>query len=66
MPAANKNTTIERFYELSNLLRAEQRRLLEEAADSGGLPNKNILKQIAELELNIAAIENNLAELQAK
>ncbi len=53
-----------RFRRFSDILQAEQRKLLEEAANCGGLPNNNVLRQIAELELNIAAVENNLAELQ--
>lgn len=39
---------------------------LEIAAENDCLPNKNILKQVAELELNIVAVENNLAELESK
>lgn len=57
---------MERFQRLSNILRAEQLKLLEEAADCGGLPSNNILKQIAELELNITAVENNLIEMDIK
>lgn len=65
MPANIDNKLIVRLNKLSKTLRMEQRRLLEEAANYDEVPNKNILKQIAELELNIVAIENNLAELEA-
>jgi len=61
-----ENSLIKRFERLSAVLRTEQRRLLEAAAESYGLPNNGVLKQIAELELNIAAVENNLAELRIK
>jgi hypothetical protein len=61
-----ENSLIKRFERLSAVLRTEQRRLLEVAAESYGLPNNGVLKQIAELELNIAAVENNLAELRIK
>ncbi len=48
---------------LAALLREEQRILLEEAASFDGMPNKNLLRQIAELELNIMAVDNNIEEL---
>lgn len=48
---------------LAVLLRKEQRELLEQAAAFDGLPNKNLLRQIAELELNIMAVDNNIEEL---
>lgn len=48
---------------LAVLLRKEQRELLEQAAAFDELPNKNLLRQIAELELNIMAVDNNIEEL---
>jgi hypothetical protein len=47
---------------LAQLMRDEQRRLLEDAAESGRIPAGNALQRIAYLELNIAAIENILIE----
>ena len=47
---------------LAQTMRDEQRRLLEDAAGSGRIPAGNTLQRIAYLELNIAAIENILAE----
>lgn len=66
MVVTTDTTLIARFKKLSNILHDEQRRLLEIASETDGLPNNNILRQIAELELNIAAVENNLAELEPK
>lgn len=53
----------EKLLKLSVLLREEQKKLLIEAANYDDIPNKNLLRQIAELELNITAVDNNLAEL---
>ncbi|MCL8000474.1 hypothetical protein M8994_19915 [Brucella sp. 21LCYQ03] len=64
MPSTTTKTLEQRFIALSKMLRTEQRRLLEEAAISDGLPSNSLLKQVAELELNIAAVENNLAEMK--
>lgn len=47
---------------LAQLMRDEQRKLLEDAAESGRIPASNALQRIAYLELNIAAIENILIE----
>ncbi len=47
---------------LAQMMRDEQRRLLEDAAASGRIPASNTLQRISYLELNIAAIENILAE----
>lgn len=59
------NATIKaQLLKLSTIIRAEQRALLLEAASCESLPHKNLLRQIAELELNIAAIDNNIAELE--
>lgn len=56
-------STKDRLLNLSNILREEQRKLLTEAASYDALPNKNLLRQIADLELNITAVDNNIAEL---
>lgn len=53
-----------RLINLSNIIRAEQKTLLIEAANFETLPNKNLLRQIAELELNITAIDNTIAEFE--
>ncbi|MFD1200007.1 hypothetical protein ACFQ3K_17100 [Brucella gallinifaecis] len=66
MNSSDDKALAKRFRRLSDILQTQQRKLLEEAANCDDLPNKHILKQIAELELNIAAVENNLAELQKK
>ncbi|MCR8493685.1 hypothetical protein [Brucella anthropi] len=63
MTTTDVSKTIKSFKSLSRTLRAEQTRLLMEAAKSR-VPNKGIRREIAELELNIAAVENNLVELQ--
>ena len=47
---------------LSARLREEQLVLLLDAARTGGLPSRSSLDRIAQLELNIAAIENTLDE----
>ncbi|MCV9910464.1 hypothetical protein OIV19_23145 [Brucella sp. HL-2] len=66
MPSSENKTLVTRLKRLSNILCVEQRRLLEVAAESDGLPNNGVLRQIAELELNIVAVENSLAELETK
>jgi hypothetical protein len=48
--------------QLSALLRAEQASLLIAAAKSGALPSNSTLQRVAQLELNIAAIENTLTD----
>lgn len=53
-----------RLLNLSNILRAEQKTLLIEASNFEVLPNKNLLRQIAEIELNITAIDNTIAEFE--
>lgn len=52
----------EKLEKLARLMRNEQRRLLEDAAATGRAPAGHALQRIAYLELNIAAIENILAE----
>ncbi|GGA54668.1 hypothetical protein GCM10011385_05320 [Nitratireductor aestuarii] len=47
---------------VANAMREEQRKLLEEAAALGQIPAGNRLERIAQLELNIAAVENTLDE----
>jgi hypothetical protein len=47
---------------LSKRLREEQKGLLLAAAHSGGLPSHSTLQRVAQLELNISAIENTLAD----
>ncbi|MGB3415398.1 MAG: hypothetical protein WBA36_01880 [Mesorhizobium sp.] len=51
--------------ELSKRLREEQKGLLLVAAQSDGLPSQSTLQRVAQLELNISAIENTLADEQA-
>ncbi|QWK81201.1 hypothetical protein [Ochrobactrum sp. BTU1] len=66
MTSTDDKKLVQRFKQLSKNLKAEQRRLLEIAAENDSLPSNNALRQIAELELNIAAVENNIAELGVK
>lgn len=47
---------------LGKRLKDEQRRLLLLAAEAAGMPSNSTIQRVAELELNIAAIENTLAE----
>lgn len=56
----------EKLINLSNIIREEQRELLIEAANFNSMPNKSLLRQIAELELNITAIDNTIAEFDEK
>lgn len=51
-----------RLEQLSSRLRQEQTTLLLTAAQSGTLPSNSTLQRVAQLELNIAAIENTLAD----
>ena len=48
--------------QLSARLRAEQASLLVAAAKTASLPSNSTLQRVAQLELNIAAIENTLAD----
>ena len=48
--------------QLCSRLRQEQAALLHAAAKSSGLPSNSTLQRVAQLELNIAAIENTLAD----
>jgi hypothetical protein len=45
-------------------LKAEQRQLLYAAAEMATMPSASTLQMVARLELNIAAIENTLADDQ--
>ena len=47
---------------LSKRLRDEQRTLLVAAAEADGMPSNSTLLRVSQLELNIAAIENTLAD----
>lgn len=47
---------------LSKRLREEQKGLLIAAAGMAGLPSQSTLQRVAQLELNISAIENTLAD----
>lgn len=47
---------------LSKVLRKEQATLLLEAARHNALPSNSTVQRVAYLELNIAAIENTLAD----
>jgi hypothetical protein len=51
-----------RLVELSRLLKTEQTTLLIAAARGGGAPSASTLQRVAQLELNIAAIENTLSD----
>lgn len=64
MMATNDSKMIRNYKKLSSSLRKEQSRLLEEVAQNGVLPSKSMRQEIAELELNIAAVEHNIIELQ--
>lgn len=48
--------------QLSFRLRQEQTTLLLSAAQTGTLPSNSTMQRVAQLELNIAAIENTLAD----
>jgi uncharacterized coiled-coil protein SlyX len=53
----------ERLTALMKRLKDEQQKLLFVAAESPTLPSLSTIQRVADLELNIAAIENTLAEL---
>lgn len=50
----------QKLRELSAALRREQEALLLAAARASGLPSNSTIHRVAQLELNIAAIENTL------
>jgi hypothetical protein len=53
----------EHLISLMKRLKDEQQRLLFAAAESATLPSLSTIQRVADLELNIAAIENTFAEL---
>jgi uncharacterized coiled-coil protein SlyX len=55
----------EQLTALMKRLKDEQQRLLFAAAESATLPSLSTIQRVADIELNIAAIENTLAELQS-
>ena len=52
----------EKLTALSKRLKDEQRQLLLSAAEQNALPSASTIQRVAMLELNIAAIENTLAD----
>jgi len=59
---AIEKTMQKKLEQIANAMREEQRKLLEEAAALNQVPASNRLERIAQLELNIAAVENTLDE----
>jgi hypothetical protein len=53
----------DRLTALMKRLKEEQQKLLFAAAEAPTLPSLSTIQRVADLELNIAAIENTLAEL---
>jgi hypothetical protein len=62
--AVSHQEQIGRYVELAKILRKEQKRLIDEAIEYGSVPSNGILRQIAELELNISAVDNSIAEMK--
>lgn len=54
----------EKLEALLQRLKGEQRRLITAAAELAMLPSNSTLERVAQLELNIAAIEHTLDELE--
>jgi len=54
------------FEALLHKLEDEQHKLLESVAIQGVLPSNGTLSRVAQLELNIAALENTLDRLEKK
>lgn len=52
----------EKLKNLLQLIKDEQRRLIFAAAEGGQMPPGSTLVKIAQLELNIAAIENGMED----
>jgi hypothetical protein len=52
----------EKLIALSKRMKEEQRQLLLSAADQDTMPSNSTVQRVAMLELNIAAIENTLAD----
>lgn len=63
MNSEQKTTTKQRLQRLFKTLHEEQKRLIDEVADFDSIPNKNIIRQISELELTIVAVDNYIADL---
>lgn len=63
MDSIKAKTNKQLLQRLFDVLHEEQKRLINEAADFDSMPNKNIIRQIAELELSIVAVDNHIAEL---
>jgi hypothetical protein len=57
---------IRNFKRLSGNLRKEQTRLIAEAANCDMLPSEGVRRKIAELELNICAVDNNIHEMETR
>lgn len=53
----------EKLEALLERLKGEQQRLLYAAADVPALPSQSTLERVAQLELNIAAVEHTLDDL---
>ncbi len=60
------NGEIDSCLRLSERLREEQIRLISDTLNFDTIPSNNIRRQIAELELNIAAVENYIIELKER
>ena len=56
------DTDRDNLKKLADLLRSEQRALLVAASRLGLMPGNSTLERVAQLELNIAAIENTLSD----
>ncbi len=52
----------EKLIALAKRMKDEQRHLLLSAADQNTMPSASTVQRVAMLELNIAAIENTLAD----
>jgi hypothetical protein len=51
-----------RLRDLSDRLKAAQKLLIENAADTGQLPPENVIRRISDLENAIVAVETLIAE----
>lgn len=54
----------EKLEALLGRLKEEQKRLIVVAAEAGSLPSHSTLERVAQLEMNIAAVEHTLEELE--
>lgn len=65
--AATKGIAMkDRLEALLERLKEEQKRLVHAAAESGGLPSNSTLERVAQLEMNIAAVEHIIDEPQGE